>query len=339
MLMTMKRTSIFSLALAALAACSSSPTNNGTTTTSGSGGTSGGSATTSQGSGGSSGGSTGGAPACAAGVCVTLTSVGVQPAALAALTALGLTPPDLTSGYHVSLQAVALMGTSPKITGLGDIELTSANQNGPITFTNIFADAGAGVAELGLISAITADSLPDGGTPPIPAAPTCAQITAGAGGTAPGGFTDWYIPAGAQVYFGDVTPTHASITNGVAFGLPASYVAVLDCAAGLVPGGADFLTQGFALLYASQDAAGAGNPLANVTFTNTQVTFFYFPAGYAAGSATATPPTSGNGIAVLTGASSLATVNAADTAGDKFNSRDLSSPANEAYQVVFAPGT
>lgn len=262
---------------------------------------------------------------------MTLASVGVHPAALAALTALGLTPPSLASGYHVTLQAVTLKSGSPSLSTLGMVELTSANDTGPITFSNV--NVSGGVASLGIISAVVADSLPDGGTPIAPAAPTCAQLAA----TPVTGFTDFYVPAGAQVYFG--TPS-ADITNGVAFALPASFVALLDCAASLDPtSNSNLIGQGFALMYASASAAGQGAPLSGVTFGNGAGSILYYPAGYAAGSATASGPTTSTGMATITGITGLGTVTATDAAAGTFKSRDLATEANSGYQVFYAPGT
>jgi hypothetical protein len=126
----------------------------------------------------------------------------------------------------------------------------------------------------------------------------------------------------------------------VAFALPASYVAILDCAAGLAPNSAtDLLNGGAALLYASASAAGGGAPLSGVTFSYGSGSFLYYPPGYAAASATVNGPTSANGVNTFTGVTTLATVNATDTAGDKLSSRDLSTPAGSIYQVFYAPGT
>jgi hypothetical protein len=331
----MKRTAILSLALFALAACSGSTTTN-SSSTGGSGSTS---ATSGSGSSSSSGGSSSvagcGPETFDGGLNVELVSVGVHPAALAALTAVGLTPPPLAGNYTVILQAVTLKAGNPSTTTVGEIPLTSANATGPVTFDNVsFA---GGIASLGVISAVNANPLPDGGFPPEPAWPTCAQVTPGASGTAPGGFTDFYVPAGGQVYFG--TPT-ADICSGTAFALPASYVAILDCAAGLTPGSAgDLLGGGFSLLYASQSAAAGGSPLAGVTFSNGSGSFLYYPTGYAAGAATVNGPTSATGIATITGITGLGTVQASDPSAGTFKSRDLATPAGDAYMVFYAPGT
>ncbi len=296
-------------------------TTGGTSSGSGSGsGTTGG---TSSGSG--SGTSSSSSGAASGTIDVTLVSVGVHPAAAAALAALGLTPPALAGSYSVSLQAVSHSQGSPKTTTVGTVALTAANASGPITFSNVNVSGGA--AALGLISAIAPTVA--GGS--LPAFPTCADVN----GTSSTGFTDFYVAAGNQVYFG--TPT-ANVTNGVAFALPASYVTVLDCAAGLLPGSAsDLLNAGFALLYASGSAAAAGNPLSGVTFSSGSGGLLYYPAGYAAGSATATAPTSANGVATVTGVPGLATVAASDPAAGQFASRDLSTPAGSAYLVFYAP--
>jgi hypothetical protein len=321
-----KRTAVLSLSLFAFAACSGSSSPDAGSS---SGGSSSGSSSGGSGSSGTSSSSSSGA-----GISVTLASVGVHPAAVAALTALGLTPPDLSSGYHVVLQAVTLKAGAPSLTDLGSVELTSANDTGPINFPNL--NLSGGIASLGIISAVVADDLPDGGTPAVPAPPTCAQLAA----TPVTGFTDYYVIAGAQVYFG--TPT-ANITNGVAFALPESYVAVLDCAAGLVPGAtgaaADLLNQGFALLYASADAAAAGAAVSGAQFSGGGGAEFYYPAGYAAGSASANGPTSANGISTITGVAALGTVSWTPASGGAVVKRDISTPAGSAYQVFFAPGT
>jgi hypothetical protein len=248
--------------------------------------------------------------------------VGVHPAAVAALAALGLTPPSLV-GYTVDLDAVTLQAGAPATTVVASVVLTAANENGPITFCNV--NLGGGIASLGLVSAIVS-----GNAPAAPALPTCAELTSG-------GFTDSYVAAASQLFFG--TPT-ANITEGVAFGLPASYVSLLDCGAGYVPGAAgDLLSSGLALLYASQNAAAAGNALAGVTFSDGVGTFLYYAPGYPAGAAALAGPTQATGVATLTGITGLATVTATDAAAGTFNSRDLATPAGSAYMVFYAPGT
>ncbi|MHB8417777.1 MAG: hypothetical protein ACYDCL_06860 [Myxococcales bacterium] len=266
---------------------------------------------------------------------ITLSTVGVHPAAVAALAALNRTPPSLASGYAVVLQAVTVGGTGAKLTAVGEVPLDSTNDTGPITFSNLsFA---GGIAALGVISAIVPTA--DGGAAAAGGWPTCADLYSGADG----GFVDYFVTAGAQVQFG---PPTASITNGVAFAIPASYVALLDCAAGLTPGNTgadggagDLLTQGFALAYASQDAAAGGAPLAGITFSgNSSASQLYYPAGYAAGTATASPPTSANGIATVTGNPTPSAFGAAGGPGG-FTSRDLATAAGSVYQVFYAPGT
>jgi len=252
--------------------------------------------------------------------------VGVHPAALAALQALSLTPPVLAGNYSIELQGVALVGGAASITTIDTQALTSANVNGPITFCN--EQIPAAEASLGLIAAIVAPS----GTAPA-TLPTCAQVTAGTSG----GFTDGYVGAASQLIFGKVT---GDINNAAAFALPASYVSILDCAAGFTPGSTsapDLLSQGFALLYASNDGAGGGGPLSGVSFNYTQSGLIYYPAGYAGGSASASGPTSGNGVATITDITGVATV--AATGPGTFSARHIGTSANGAYQVFYAPGT
>jgi hypothetical protein len=262
------------------------------------------------------------------GLSVTLETVGVHPAALAALAGLSkpLTPPSLASGYTVLLEGVSVSGLTARITVLGEIPLDATNDQGPITFSNV--DVSGGVASLGLLSAIVSDADIDAGFPAPTIWPSCDQLY----GTADAGFQDSFVVSACQVHFG--TPT-ASITDGVAFAMPASYVALLDCAAGYIPG--SLFDNGVALLYASANAAALGNPLAGVAFSGTG-TILYYPAGYAFGTASTTSPTSSAGVATVTGISSIVTISASGD-GDTFKGRDVSTPAGDVYQVFYAPGT
>jgi hypothetical protein len=288
------------------------------------GSSTGGGTTNSSSGGGTTGSTSGGGNSGGSGtINVTLTSIGVHPAALAALTALGLTPPS-TSGYSVLLQAESLDLGVPSFTTLGVIPLTSANSAGPITFSNV--DISGGVASLGLQSSI----VPTAGSTPS-SFPSCSQLASG-----DFGFVDSFVSAPNEVYFG--TPT-TDVTTGFAYAVPASYVALLDCSAGLVPGSSgDLLDEGFSLLYASANAAAQGGPLSGVIFDYSAGSFLYYPDGYASDSATAISPTSANGIATVTGAPSLATVTASGPDGT-FGSRDLVTTPGSAYLVYYAPGT
>jgi hypothetical protein len=287
------------------------------------GGDTGGSSTGGSTGGGTIGGSTGGTGGGAGTINVTLTSVGVHPAALAALAALGLAPPSEASGYSVQLQALSLKDGTALLTTLGTVPLTAANAAGPITFSNV--SVGNGIASLGLLSSIVPAIPPDNAS-----FPSCAQLDA-----ADGGFVDSLVPSTNQLFFG--TPS-GDITDGVAFALTASYVSVLDCAAGLVPGTeTDLLGSGFALLYASESAGAAGSPLDDVTFSSAAATILYYPAGYGLDTApTSAGPTSANGVATVTGVTGLATIAASGPAGT-FSSRDGSTATGSAFLLYFAP--
>ena len=76
-----------------------------------------------------------------------------------------------------------------------------------------------------------------------------------------------------------------------------------------------------------------------MTFGNPAGAFLYFPAGYAAGSATPTGSTNANGVATITGITGLGTVTAVDAAAGTFKSRDLGPAAGSACLVFYAPGT
>ncbi|HUB05630.1 MAG TPA: hypothetical protein VMB50_01445 [Myxococcales bacterium] len=298
-------------------------------------GSSGAGASSTGGAGSSGTGTTGGAGTGGAsttggsgGLSVTLETVGVHPAALAALAGLSkpLTPPSLASGYTLLLEGVSVSGFTAQITVLGEIPLDATNDQGPITFSNV--DVSGGVASLGLLSAIVSDADIDAGFPAPTTWPSCDQLY----GTADAGFQDSFVVSACQVHFG--TPT-ASITDGVAFAMPASYVALLDCAAGYIPG--SLFDNGVALLYASANAAALGNPLAGVTFSGTG-TILYYPAGYTFDTASTTSPTSSAGVATVTGISTIVTLSASGD-GDTFKGRDVSTPAGDVYQVFYAPGT
>ncbi len=321
----MKRTAltVFASLAFALAACSST-----TTTDGGSGG------------GTSSGGTTGGTAPGDGGISITLSSIGIAPEAVAALAALPkpVTPPSLANGYQVILQAVTLSGTSAKLTDVGAVKLDSSNDTGPITFSHLsFA---GGIAALGVISAVIPQAdgglLNDAGT--VGAGwPSCSDLYGDGGGPGineDGGFQDYLVVAASQVHFG---PPTGDIANGVSYAIPASYAALLDCAAGQAPG--TFVNGGMALAYVSSQAAGGGTPVSGVTLSgNIAANQLYYAAGYGAGSATATPPTSSNGVVSVTNNGQPSTFSAKDSSGTTYGSLDLATAQGSIYQVFYSPG-
>ncbi|MHB1845981.1 MAG: hypothetical protein ACYCWW_14240 [Deltaproteobacteria bacterium] len=309
------------------AACSGGPTgaDGGTATT---GGSTGGSST---GGSTSTGGTTGGTSAGSStgGITVTLNPVGLHPAAAAALTAAGLTPPSYV-GYTLLVQGVSLGSSGPSLKRLASTVITSANENGPIVFNNVDT---TGVS-LGLISAFVSPAVLDAGTAIAVDWPACATGADGGITTTEadgGAFVDSYVPAGAQLYFGSNPP--ANVT-GPAYLVPASYLAMLDCAGGQPPG--TLLTAGVALAYASTAVAGGGTAIPGITFNSSSGNELYYRAGYS--TATATGPTSANGVATITAVSSLGTLTASDSAGDTFSHKEIATPGNSAYMVFFSPG-
>ncbi|HUB05631.1 MAG TPA: hypothetical protein VMB50_01450 [Myxococcales bacterium] len=320
-------TSVLALAFAA---CSNGGGSDGGTTTStgatGSGGSTGaGGSTGGTGGGGSSTGGAGG------GINITLATIGVAPEAVAALAALTppRTPPSLAAGYDVLLQAVTIGGSGAKLTQVGStVPLDSTNDTGPITFSNL--SFSGGIAALGVISAIVPS--PDGGVTGN-GFPTCDELYNGTDG----GFQDYFVTAASQVKFG--TPT-ADITNAVSFALPASYVALLDCAAGQTPG--TFLTGGVALAYMSNGSnPGTGTPVAGVTLSGSITAgLLYYPGssldGYAAGSASAAAPTGANGVVTITNNSTPSSFTA-NGAGFTNVKLDLATASGSVYQVFYTP--
>ncbi len=331
----MKRTLPTLLVAVTLAACGGGGggSDGGTATDSGTSGTTGG--TTDGGTSSSSGSTNGGLPST---VNVTIASVGVHPAAVAALSAKGIRPPSFI-GYDVVLQGVSLGATGAVITTLDAQSITAANQNQPFVFNNVpvgeITDAGIPCCSLGLISALVPPPLPDGGsaTGTLTWPADCSALD---GGTVDGGYSwDTFITAGSQIHF---ERPSVDVTGGASFALPMSYVTMLDCAAGQKPGtlynSGGSSPSGFALLYASQSAAGQGSAIAGVSFTASSLSPVYYAADY---SSTASAQTTANGVATITGApSNIATATASGGPGN-FPSRELSTPPDSAYQVFYCP--
>ncbi len=334
----MKRILILAAMGGLFAACSSSSsgTDGGSSTSGGS--TSGGSTST---TGSSSGGSTsGGSSSASGGITITISPVGVHPAAVAALQTLGLTPPSLASGYTLLVQGVSLgAGGSAKLNVLGSKALDTSNDTGPIVFPNISADSSN--ATLGVISAIVSDASLDAGAATPIDWPACGASGAFAtGSSADGGsyvmdvdggvFVDSFVPAGNQI----VASVPSSNVTGPAYAMPASYLALLDCAAGQPPG--TFLKNGLAVAYTSSSQYGQGSALSGVTLQASNGTVAYFDSSYK--TTNAAGPTSANGVGIVTGVSLLGSLSATDAAGDSFKNKEIATPGDSAYQVFFAPG-
>ncbi len=292
---------------------------------SGSGATGGSTAAASTGGSGSSSGGT----SAGGGIDVTLAVVGIHPAAVAALAALPvpISPPNLDGGYSVVLEGVQFTGVSAQINVLGVTPLTDGNDQGPITFSNV--DVSGSVANLGLLTAIVSDSLFDGGLPPAPTWPSCATLQGSPDG---GAYVDSFVVSSTEIHAG--APT-ASVDGGMAYAMPASYLALLDCAAGQPPG--TFLGEGLALLYASAAPDGLGAPLPGITFAGGG-SLLYYPDGYGAGSATTSAPTGDAGVATVTGVHGLGTLQASGGPGN-FSGRSVAMGPHALFQVFFAPGS
>ena len=285
----------------------------------------GGSSSSSSGGSSSDGGTGGSTSSGSGGISVTLTSVGVHPAALAALSALGLTPPSLAGGYSVLLQAVTLRAGAPATTTLGSVPLTAANAAGPVVFSNV--SVAGGVASLGLQASNRSHGRARHAELPV--------LFAGDGGRQRvrrfvryGAEPDLLRDAGFQ------HPEWRGVRSARELrgdpGLrrrPPSRRRVRP------------LRWRLRAPLREPERSGPGRTLERPDLQQRCGQFPLLPAGYRSGAATANGPTTANGVATITGISGLATVSAADAAAGTFGSRDLGTAAGSAYLVFFAPGT
>jgi hypothetical protein len=290
-----------------LAACSTTATDGGTTTTgTGTTGatTTGGSTTGSTGCpGGTTTGSSTTGSCTAGGIMVTINSVDMFPPALQWLTANHLPVPSIfDAGYQLVVDGVHLDLTSGMaiLTTLATLDLTPSTPAPPYTFT---IDAGlVGVYDLGLLAAVGPADAGNNTTGEVQL--TCAQlaqaIDAGTGSLG-GAYFDYFVPAGNQPPPA-LTPPAGCLT-GIVYGLPASYIAQLSCAAGVSTDDGGILATGIALVYFTEAPYGTGTPvagasIANVTHGQPNGQAYYYRNDFASGSQT--PPTDGTGVAALT---------------------------------------
>jgi hypothetical protein len=288
------------------------------------GGTTGARAGSSSGGGSSGGTSTGGGGGCDGSsqsngpfITVTLQRTGLHPAEVAAMAALGLTPPSPV-GEQISIQGIALCNLVPTYWTLGSVTITAQNQNGPIVFPHL----NVGGVNLGVIASYQGVGTVNG-VPVQP--PTCAQLRPD------GGYTDYVAASASEVYVG--TPT-ADITVPAAYAISWDYASLLDCAQGFTPG--SLLSNGFVLLYATDAAFTADGGLAGVAFQQVPAagSIGYYAAGYGAAAAGAT---SANGVATLSGATEQLLTVSASAPGETFASHELAAIAQTCYQVYFTP--
>jgi hypothetical protein len=292
----MKRLSLTALLTLAFAACSSTTPTDGGTTTGGatSGGTTGSSNT---------GGSTGGTTGCSGdGITVTINSVDLFPPAAAWLNANHLPVPSIfDAGYSMVIDGVHLdlSSGSAILTTLASQVLADAGSP-PYTFT---IETGlVGIYDLGLLVAVGPTVASDGGTvePQLSCAQLAQAIDAGAASLG-GAYFDYFIPAGNQPPPA-LTPPSGCL-SGAVYGLPASYIAQLSCAAGVSTDDGGILANGIALVYFTQAPYGTGTPVAGASVLNVshgapngQV--YYYSNDFSAGSQTG--PTDATGVAAIT---------------------------------------
>jgi hypothetical protein len=274
------------------AGCSSTPTSDGGTTTGGTvggttGGTSGGCMSTTTGGGGS-GGCVGSGP------CVSINELQIFPPAAAWLTSHNLPIPSMfDGGYALTINGTSLSSSGVLLTVLGQLPLDSTTPAPPYVFG---IDAGAPDG-LGLVVTIQPLVVPDGGVP----APqlTCAQLALAmdAGAAAVTGYFDYIVPAGMQPGKALTKPT--TPLNAGVYGVPASFVAQLSCAAGIsTSGDGGLLGGGIGLFYFTQYPNGVGTPVSGASIANNgNGLLYYYSNNFSVGSMTGT--TDATGVAAI----------------------------------------
>jgi hypothetical protein len=297
----MKRLSLTALLAMAIAACSSTtPTDGGTSTGGGTTGATTGATTTTGGS-ATAGSSTG----CGGGdIVVTVNSVDLFPPALNWLQNNNLPVQSIfDAGYSIVIDGVHLdiSHGSAVLTTLGTLDLNDSTPPPPYVF---HIDAGlTGIYDLGLLVAVGPTVTSDGGT--VEPQLSCGQLAQAidAGVTSLGGaYFDYFIPAGNQPPPA-LQPASAGCYSGTVYGLPASYIAQLSCAAGVSTDDGGILATGIALVYFTRAPYGAGTPVSgaavlNITHGAPNGQAYYYSNDFSAGSQTA--PTDATGVAALT---------------------------------------
>jgi hypothetical protein len=228
--------------------------------------------------------------------------INLHPAAAKALTRNGLTMPDV-NGFTIFLKPLVQATGGTAVLGPGSSQ--TINVLG-VNFTNVNTTT----AVYGLVASIE-QTEPDTGFP------TCAQVHSAADGgptadAGTGAIQDWFIPVYQQVGpFGRPT---GDLVHQAAYLVPASYISLLDCAAGRAPGSLLNL-HGALLTYASGQAEGKGGSLGSIAMSDPNSdAFVYYSDDYSYSASTTLSGSQPNGVSTLVGvpANGIVTISATD---------------------------
>jgi hypothetical protein len=245
-------------------------------------------------------------------------SVNVHPAAASALRDKALTIPDVTN-FPLVLQP--LVGAVDGGARLGP------GQQMPISVLGVnFTNFDSSTAVYGLVASIEESE-------PATGFPTCAQVHSAADGgptadAGTGAIVDWFVPVFQQV--GPFSRPTGDLVHQAAYAVPASYVSLLDCAAGRAPGSLLDM-HGAILTYSSVQPGGKGLAVGSISMSDPAGDHFvYYSDDYSQSGSSNFTGSHPNGVSSMVGAPSngIVTISATDNS---------SSPATYSPQTAWAP--
>jgi hypothetical protein len=260
---------------------------------------------------------------------VAFHNINVHPAAAAALRDKNLTIPDV-NGLDLFLRP--LVGASDGGGALGPGVHATINVQA-VTFTGVDTST----AIYGLVASIQQAQ-------PATGFPTCQQVhsVADGGPTADAGsgaIVDWFVPVFQSA--GSFSRPTGDLVNLAAYAVPASYISLLDCAAGQAPGTL-LNMQGAILIYASVQPGGSGSAIGSISLSDGALDpFNYYADDYGHRATASLSGLRPNGVSTLVGVTGngIVIIDAADPASCSTAFAPQSAWATKAglFLVFFSP--